>query len=87
MKAKKVDKMAAINLGLGAAPGYVGGDNEADSLEVDQRYQLYRALTEEGPGGGAVECAEPCPAGAHCAWGLCFCDSGITRIQVSGIYP
>ena len=53
MKAKKVDKMAAINLGLGAAPGYLGGDNEADILEVYQRYQLYRALTEEGPGGRA----------------------------------
>jgi len=65
-------------IGLGAAPGYLGGDNEADILEVYQRYQLYRALTEEGPGGRAVECAEPCPAGAHCAWGICFCDSDIT---------
>ena len=73
--------MAVITLGLGAAPGYLGGDSEADILEVYQRYQLYQALTEEGPGGGELECREPCPAGAHCAWGLCFCDSGITRIE------
>ena len=72
--------------GLGAAPGYLSGDNEADILEVYQRYKLYRALAEEDEGlvGGAAECGEPCPAGAHCALGLCFCDPGI---EITFIQP
>ena len=67
---------------MGAAPGYLSGDNEADILEVYQRYKLYLALAEEDEGlvGGAAECGELCPAGAHCAWGLCFCDPGIEVI-------
>lgn len=67
-------------IGLGAAPGFLSGDNEADILEVYQRYKLYRALAEqeEGLGGEAAECGELCPAGAHCAWGLCFCDPDFT---------
>ena len=70
--------------GLGAAPGFLSGDNEADILEVYQRYKLYRALAEqeEGLGGEAAECGEPCPAGAHCAWGLCFCDPGMWIIFI-----
>ena len=70
--------------GLGAAPGFLSGDNEADILEVYQRYKLYRALAEqeEGPGGEAAECGELCPAGAHCAWGLCFCDPGMWIIFI-----
>jgi len=66
-------------IGLGAPPGFIGVENEENSLDVYHRYQLYLQLIGEIPPVRLFEktCGEGCPEGSHCSHGICFCESEV----------
>jgi len=66
-------------IGLGAPPGFIGGENEDAVLEVYHRYQLYQDLIGEevNPGYAEKSCEGGCPEGAHCSFGICYCEADI----------
>ena len=58
------------------------------SLTTLSRYKLYLALAGDGDTDTAdtePSCEEECPEGAHCSWGVCFCDAGQYQAQLSNI--
>ena len=65
-------------IGLGAPPGFIGGESEDAILDVYHRYQLYQELIGEEIISGYADktCEGGCPEGTHCSYGICFCETG-----------
>ena len=70
-------------VGLGAPEGFLGSDNEQVIMDVYHRYQEHqRLIGAETPGHYTDQCHDSCPHGTHCVWGICFCDSGRSLINI-----
>jgi len=70
------------SLGLGASPGPVSGE-EGVLLDVLHRLELYKKLAGKESNSTYTtdpNCGSKCPPGAHCSYGLCFCDA-VTRLS------